>query len=445
MLFRQHHLACLSQFSYLIGDETTGRAVVVDPQRDVSVYVDEAASLGVRIERVIETHFHADFLSGHLELAAMTGAAVSYGSGARPDFPIEPLEHGRRLGLGEVVLEVRHTPGHTPESVCLVVWERDGDTEPWAVLTGDTLFVGDVGRPDLLAAEGWTAGELAALLRRSLHEQLLTLPDATRVFPAHGAGSACGKALSEATSSTIGVERATNRALQPMGEDAFVASLTEGQPVRPRYFESAAAANRHAHPLLDDHEPPPRLDVDAVPAGAVVLDTRSPDAFAAGHLSGSINVGLDGRFAEHAGNAVPAGAAIVVVADEGREVEARVRLARVGFDRVVGHLPPLGTVCTARVTWADVGPDVQLVDVRNPGEVAAGPVPGARNVPLPTLLDRVGELDPARPTVVFCASGYRSSVAASVLRAAGFPDVADVVGGYASVSRLGASASDRPT
>ena len=434
MLFRQHNIACLSQFSYLVGDETTGRAVVVDPQRDVSVYLDEAAELGLRIERVIETHFHADFLSGHLELAAATGAVVSYGSGARPDFPIEPLEHGQRLSLGTVVLEVRHTAGHTPESICLVVWERDGDPEPWAVLTGDTLFVGDVGRPDLLSAEGWTAPDLARLLHRSVHEQLLTLPDATRVFPAHGAGSACGRALGDATSSTIGEERSTNPALQLADRDAFVDAVTVGQPVRPRYFEFAASANRHTHELLDDHEAPPRLEIDAVPAGVVVLDTRSPDTFAAGHLRGSINVGLEGRFAENAGNVVRPGTSIVVVTDEGREVEARVRLARVGLDCVVGHLPPTGEERTPRTSWAEVGPDVQLVDVRNPGEVADGTAPGAHNIPLPTLLDRVGELDPARPTVVFCASGYRSSVAASVLRAVGFPDVLDVAGGYAARS-----------
>jgi glyoxylase-like metal-dependent hydrolase (beta-lactamase superfamily II) len=216
----------LSLYSYLVGDETTGRAVIVDPQRDVSQYLAETAELGLRVERVIETHFHADFLSGHLELAAASGASIAYGSEARPDFAVDLLAHGERLSLGDVELEVRHTPGHTPESISLVVWEHAGDDEPWGVLTGDTLFIGDVGRPDLLSSSGeWTADRLARLLFGSLREQLLTLPDATRVFPAHGAGSACGKSMSDAPSSTIGEQRASNYALQPTVGCAALFSL----------------------------------------------------------------------------------------------------------------------------------------------------------------------------------------------------------------------------
>ncbi|MBS1838766.1 MAG: MBL fold metallo-hydrolase, partial [Actinobacteria bacterium] len=308
MIFEQYELGCLSQFSYLIGDETTGRAVVVDPQRDVGGYLADAQRHGLRIERVIETHFHADFLSGHLELASATGAAISFGPGAEAEFPIENLSDRQRLSLGDVELEIRHTPGHTPESISIVVWRDRGDDTPWAVLTGDALFIGDVGRPDLLTSIGWTADDLARKLYRSLQDQLLTLPDETTVFPAHGAGSACGKNLSTANRSTIGEQRRTNPALSPMSEDDFVDAVTSGQPVAPPYFVFAATTNRQEHELLDEEAPLPRLSVEEalrlVEAGAALVDGRDPEVFAVGHLRGAVNVGLDGRFAEYAGDVV---------------------------------------------------------------------------------------------------------------------------------------------
>ena len=456
MIFRQYQLSCLSLFSYLIGDETTSRAVVVDPQRDVTAYLHDADAHGLRIERVIETHFHADFLSGHLELAEATAAAISYGSAAVADFAIEALEHGERLELGDVVLEIRHTPGHTPESISVVVWEHASDPEPWGVLTGDTLFVGDVGRPDLLTSIGWSAEDLARRLYHSLHGQLLTLPDATRVYPAHGAGSACGKAMADAVSSTIGEQRRLNYALRPMSEDDFVATVTEGQSLAPLYFAFTADANRRLHETLDDNAPPPSLDMDAFErlrdGGAVVLDTRAPEAFASGHLRGSVNVGLDGRFAEYAGDVARPHDTIVVVADAGRETEAKVRLARIGFDSVAGAVLDVETVLAehpdhaeraTRLAAADVAnwrsdePGLQIIDVRNPTEQADGVVPGAIRLPLSTLLDRVGELDPERPTLVYCAGGYRSSIAASLLRAKGFNAVADLQGGFGAWAAAG--------
>ena len=446
MFFRQYQLGCLSLFSYLVGDEGTGRAVVVDPQRDIGQYLEDAAAAGLTIERVIETHFHADFVSGHLELARATGAAISYGEGAEAEFPIEVLRDGQRLTLGEVELEIRATPGHTPESISIVLRERGSDDTPWGVLTGDTLFIGDVGRPDLLAANGAAPDALARLLYRSLHEQLLTLPDSTQVFPAHGAGSACGKHMSTATSSTIGEQRSTNYALAPMSVDAFVETVTQGQSVAPHYFSFAAGENRRMHGLLDDHEPCLPLDLQEVlslqAGGAAVIDSRPADVFASGHLRGAINVGIDGRFAEYAGDVVDSDQAVVVVAEPGREAEAKVRLARIGFDRVAGCLPELErhlhdhpelAGSAARMAAADLAGwanDVQVVDVRNPGEVAAGMIPGAVHVPLAQLLDRMAELDRHRPTVVYCAGGYRSSVAASLLRANGFDPVADILGGY---------------
>ena len=449
MFFRQYDLACLSLFSYMIGDASTGRAVVVDPQRDISEYLEDAAANGLTIERVIETHFHADFLSGHLELAAATGAAISYGSVATPDFDIDPLDDGQRLSLGEVELEIRHTPGHTPESISIVVYEHVG-SEPWAVLTGDTLFIGDVGRPDLLTSVGRTADSLARDLYRSLHDQLLTLPDTTLVYPAHGAGSACGKQLSTAASSTIGEQRQTNYALAARSVDEFVEVVTEGQSVAPLYFAFAADANRRDRALLDDTEPPTPLSVDDAlelrAEGAVLLDTRSPESFASGHVRGSVNVGLDGRFAEYAGDIVRPGQQVVVLGDEGRGTEARVRLARIGFDAVAGEVSNVEAVlsehpelseaarrlpATDLAEWMGDEPDLQIVDVRNPGETTVGGViEGAVNIALPRLLDHLSDLDPTRPTVVYCAGGYRSSVAASTLRANGFDRVADLIGGY---------------
>ncbi len=461
MFFRQYNLGCLSLFSYLIGDTTTGRAVVVDPQRDIAGYLADAADHGLAIERVIETHIHADFLSGHLELADATGAVISYGTGAATDFAIEELADGTRLELGEVVLEIRATPGHTPESISVVVSEHAEDPEPWGVLTGDALFLGDVGRPDLLTSAGRTADELARLLYRSLHTQLLTLPDATRVYPAHGAGSACGKELSTATESTIGEQRSENYALAPMTEDQFVAVVTEGQSTAPPYFAFASDANRREHTVLDDGSPMPVVSIntalDVLEAGGVVLDTRPPETFALGHLRGSINVGLDGRFAEYTGDVVRHDQAIVLVAEAAQAQQARTRLARIGFDRVVGQLADIDAILidrpdlaghADRLTVTDLASrrtgeaDVQLIDIRGPGEQAAGLIEGAVAVPLPTLVAAVndGTLDPSRPSVVYCAGGYRSSIAASTLRSLGFKTVADLLGGIGAWQAAG-----RPT
>ena len=451
MFFRQYYLDCLSHASYLIGDATTGRAVVVDPQRDIAGYVADAESHGLRIEKVLETHFHADFLSGHLELAERTGATIGYGSAAagRVGFPIETYADGERIELGEVELEIRATPGHTPESISVVVYPHGIDAPPYGVLTGDTLFIGDVGRPDLLASVGVTADELARRLFHSLHHRLLTLPDDTKVYPAHGAGSACGKNLSSETVSTIGEQRRTNYALAPMSEDEFVEAVTEGQTAAPHYFAFAANRNREQRELLADDATVPVLTLAKVLAhqldGAVVLDAREHLAFAAGHLRGSVNVGLGGRFAEYAGEVITPQTPIVLVTPLGHESEARVRLARIGFDRVLGALEhPVDTFlayphlveslsrlsATALAERIRTVPDLVVLDIRNAGEVALGTIAGARHISLPTLLDSLDQLDPHAPTVVFCAGGYRSAIASSLLRAHGFTDVSDLVGGF---------------
>lgn len=455
VIFKQYALGCLSQLSYLIGDETTGRAVVVDPHRDVSVYTGDAAANRLRIERVIETHCHADFLSGHLELAA-TGAVICYGQGVRTDFEAEHLADGQRLDLGQVQLEIRATPGHTPESISIVVYEHPGDSVPYGVLTGDALFIGDVGRPDLLSASGLTPTSMAGQLYRSLWGKLLTLPDATRVFPAHGAGSACGKNLSTRNSSTLGEQRQANYALALKTEEEFVAAVTEGQPVAPPYFSFDARRNLQTRPLLDEHHPPPELSLPELREqrgnGAVVLDTREPSEFATGHLRGSLNVGLAGRFAEWVGDVIRPDQPIGLVCEPGRELEAKVRLGRIGFDQVIGYLGdplrvlvehPEAVECSSRLTAAElaarrveIADEVVVVDVRNPGELERGAIPGSVHLPLARLTQRLGELDPARPTVVHCASGYRSMIAASVLAAAGFRDVSDLLGGYEAWASL---------
>jgi len=449
MIFDQYYLDCLSHASYLIGDESTGRAVVVDPQRDIAAYLADAEARGLTIELVLETHFHADFLSGHLELAQATGAQIGFSSVAEPEYEIRKLADGERISLGEVELEIRHTPGHTPESMSIVVWEHAGDEQPYGVLTGDTLFIGDVGRPDLLASVGFTRDELADKLFDSLHGKLMTLPDATRVFPAHGAGSACGKNLSTELTSTIGAQKQENYALIAPDRKTFVDLVTEGQPPAPGYFLHDATMNKKQRALMDETAPPAPMGWDevqaAVAAGAVLVDGRDPVEFAHGHLRGAVNVGLEGRYAEFAGSVVPVDVDIVLFVEPGHEQEAKNRLARIGFDRVLGHVAdPFEVLRThqdqaqvaSRLTPVDFEErrrevaDVQVVDVRNPGEHALGSIPGAVNVPVGQLPARLGELDPDRPTVVFCAGGYRSSVAASLLRANGFRDVSDILGGY---------------
>ena len=423
MKFNQYYLDCLSHASYLIGDETTGRAVVVDPQRDVAEYLADAAQAGLTIEFVIETHFHADFLSGHLELAQATGAKIVYSAVAETEFESVGVTDGERYSLGDVTLEFRHTPGHTPESMSIVIFEHADDDVPYGVLTGDTLFIGDVGRPDLLSSIGFTREQLA--------------------------GSACGKNLSTDLSSTIGAQKSTNYALLAPDKSTFMDLVTEGQPPAPGYFVYDAILNRKDRELLDETALPPAMSyaklLDALAAGAMLIDGRDPEEFAHGHLRAAINVGLGGRYAEFAGSILPHDVDIVLVVDPGYELEAKNRLARIGFDRVIGHLDDpyrvmfqhrddvqVGSRLTAQAfneRIADIA-DIQIVDVRNPGEVADGMIDGAITIPVGQLPGRIDELDASRPTVIYCAGGYRSSVAASLLRQRGFHDVSDMLGGY---------------
>jgi glyoxylase-like metal-dependent hydrolase (beta-lactamase superfamily II)/3-mercaptopyruvate sulfurtransferase SseA len=448
VFFKQFYLACLAQASYLIGSE--GEAAVVDPRRDVEEYLAEAAAQGLRIRYVVETHLHADFVSGHRELAERTGAEVLISARAGATFPHRAVHDGDEVALGALVLRFLETPGHTPESMCVLVSDGASPAEPALVLTGDTLFIGDVGRPDLAGAQGLRPQDMASLLYDSLHRKLLTLPDTVAVYPAHGAGSLCGRNMSSETSSTIGEQRRTNYALQPMTRERFVEVVTADLPEAPRYFPMDVELNRQGAPALAERPLPPALTpeqvAEAAASGAVVLDVRAAADFGAAHVPGAVNVGLGGQFASWAGTLLEAERPLVVVAEgEERVREAVVRLARVGLERVVGFLEggvaaweragrPLARLPQIAVDElrARLGEDatLQVLDVRRPAEYDGGHVPHAVPVPLDRLQRELERLDAARPTAVICAGGYRSSAAASLLLRHGFAaPVCNVVGG----------------
>ena len=512
MYFKQFYLGCLAHASYLIGSD--GEAVVVDPQRDVDQYIAEAEAQGLRIKYVIETHLHADFVSGHRELASRTGAEIVFGKEAGATFPHRAVRDGDEIRIGKIALRIMETPGHTPESISVVVTDTgrgekgkvedelrhdlDNSTpgrtvaqmHPQKILTGDTLFVGDVGRPDLAGGKGYTPAMMAAMMYDTLREKILKLPDETEVYPAHGAGSMCGRNLSPETSSTIGEQRKSNYALQPMSKDEFVRMMTVDLPEAPAYFPRDAEINRTGAPSLAEVARPPALTPEevrklvanaakrrphrgspdrvlvlpATPAenssedkensvgngGALqILDVRNAAEFGAAHLPGAINIGLSGQFAIWAGTLLAMENPIVIVAEsEDQAAEAVVRLARVGIESVQGYLA--GGVAA----WSDAGfelagvPQItvyelnelitgqtplQIVDVRRPPEYENGHVPDAQSAPLLSLRANIPslarELDPTKPTAVICAGGYRSSAATSILAQHGFSDLMNVTGG----------------
>jgi len=450
MIFKQYYLNCLAHASYLVADESTGVAAVVDPQRDVDRYIEDARQQGLEIRHVVLTHAHADFIAGHLELRDRVGAAIHLGARAKAEYRFTPMQDGDTVRLGaDVTLQVLETPGHTPESICILVF--DAKTHgPWAVLTGDTLFVGDVGRPDLHASLGWAPEDLATLLYDSLHEKLLALPDATRVYPAHGAGSLCGKALGAENFSTIGIQRRMNYALQPMSKGEFVTMVVADQPDAPAYFPYDAVLNTKERPTLDrvlEASLKP-LPLDAVlrlqQKGAQLLDVREAPSYEAAHLAGSLNIGLGGQYATWAGTLLDRNRPIVVIAEPGREYEAAMRLGRIGFDHVTGYLadgmlaldsrPELVAV-TDRVSPDELAEELRhpappfLLDVRAPRECSQTRIEGSVNIPLNRLQGRIGEVPRDRRVVVHCAGGYRSSIAASLLVQHGFENLADLAGG----------------
>jgi rhodanese-related sulfurtransferase/glyoxylase-like metal-dependent hydrolase (beta-lactamase superfamily II) len=454
MIFKQFYLNCLAHASYLIGDEDTRTAAIVDPRRDVGLYLEEAERHGLRIRHVFLTHFHADFIAGHLELRDRAGATIHLGARARAEYGFTPMANGDAVEFGRIRLEVLETPGHTAESISILVFDLARDAvRPHAVLTGDTLFVGDVGRPDLRASLGWSAEELGRLLFDSLHTKLLTLPDQTLVYPTHGAGSLCGRNISADTVSTIGAQRRSNYALQPMSQDAFVAVVTADQPDTPPYFTYDAVLNSKERPTLDailesELIPLPLQRVlDMQQAGAQVLDVRDPGDFANGHLAGSINVSLAGQYATWAGTVLARERPVVIVAEPGREEEAAIRLGRIGFDNVAGYLDagmrtleirPDLLARTERVSAALLAEQLAaprpplVLDVRTAREWNGRHVEGSVNVPLNHLEERLAELSRDRMMAVVCAGGYRSAIAASLLEHHGFERLMELAGGMAA-------------
>ena len=459
MLLKQYYLGCLAHASYLIGDEQARTGVVVDPQRDIEQYLEDAKANGLEIRHVFLTHFHADFLAGHLELRDRAGARIHLGAKAQAEYDFAPMADGDTLTFGRVRLAILETPGHSPESISIVVYDRErSEAVPYAVFTGDTMFIGDVGRPDLRVALGWTAETLAGMLYDSLHQKLLKLPDDTLVYPAHGAGSLCGKAISTETVSTIGVQRQYNYALQPMSREDFIRLVTAEQPDAPAYFTYDAVLNTKERPTLDKTlervlKPLQLAEVLAMRrSGAQVLDVRDATEFCGGHLRGSINVGLGGQFATWAGTILERDRPIVVMASPGREQEAAVRLGRIGFDFVAGYLEggmqavearpeevariERWSATTTAEAFASPVPPL-IVDVRAPRERQQTSIEGSLHMPLNHLKERTHELPRDRRIVVHCAAGYRSAIAASLLEAAGFADVADLLGGITAWEKSG--------
>ena len=459
MIFKQFYLPCLAHASYMIGDEETGTAAVVDPQRDTDQYIALASEHKLKIQHVFLTHLHADFVAGHLELRDRAGATIYLGAKAKATYAFTPLRDGAIVEFGRVRLKALETPGHTPESISIVVYNLNAsETNPYAVLTGDTLFIGDVGRPDLRVALGWSAKELGGMLFDSLHTKLLALPDESLVYPAHGAGSLCGKALSKETVSTLGEQRRSNYALQPMSKEAFVQVVTADQPEAPAYFTYDAVLNSEERPTLDQalaREMNP-LTIETLLGiqenGAQILDTRDATEFAAAHLAGSINIGLGGQYATWAGTVLDRTHPIVIIADPSRENEAAIRLGRIGFDHIAGYLKdgirslesrPELTVKTERLSapfaaellWSENAP--LAIDVRAPREREQKHIAGSLSIPLNHLAEKLDALPKDRSLLVYCAGGYRSSIAASLLQRSGFDRVSEIAGGIAGWEAAG--------
>jgi rhodanese-related sulfurtransferase/glyoxylase-like metal-dependent hydrolase (beta-lactamase superfamily II) len=460
MIFKQFYLNCLAHASYLIGDEESHTAAVVDPQRDVEQYLAEARRQDVEIRHVLLTHFHADFIAGHLELRDRVGAKIYLGARAQAEYAFTPLKEGDSIEFGKVRLLALETPGHTVESISILVYDlARNSSAPHAVLTGDTLFIGDVGRPDLRASLGWSATELGGMLYDSLRDKLLKLPDESLVYPAHGAGSLCGRNISAETVSTIGEQRRHNYALQPMSREEFVHVVTADQPEAPSYFTYDAVLNSKERPTLDtvlERELLP-LSLDELlnlqASGAQILDTRDPAEFASAHLTGSLNIGLGGQYASWAGTLLDREKPIVIISEPGRHEEAAMRLGRIGFDHVAGFLKDGINALESRTELvagrerltapllaeelASSKPPLVL-DVRTPGEWSSEHIEGSRNIPLNRLLDSIADVPRNRKVLVVCEGGYRSSIAASILESRGAADeVVDLTGGMAAWGAAG--------
>ena len=443
MYFEQFYLGCLAHASYMLASE--GEAVVVDPQRDVEIYLQAAEANGVTIRHIFETHLHADFVSGHNELAARTGARIYIGEQAKAKFPHVAVRDGFRLQVGKIRITALETPGHTQESICLVIADEEKSPNPWAVLTGDTLFLGDVGRPDL--SKRYTPAQLAGMLYDSLHDKLLKLDDGVLVYPAHGAGSLCGRNMRAERVSTIGTERLTNYALQIKSREEFVKQLTSNLPARPEYFLQDAEINRAGAASLSDFSPLRAIHADELKIllaeGGIALDVRTGEEFAEGHVPGSVNIPLSGQFASWAGALLGLEARpVLIVPSDDALAEARMRLSRVGLEQVLGYLEGgvaawkeagLGTETIPRMSVEALNgklKSVQVLDVRREPEWEAGHIDGAMWWPLDNFKIAPPEIDRDATVAIHCKGGYRSMIACSLLQRAGFKNIVDVTGGF---------------
>jgi hydroxyacylglutathione hydrolase len=443
MYFEQFYLGCLAHASYMLGSE--GEAVIVDPQRDVEIYLNAAKANHLKIRHVFETHLHADFVSGHRELAARSGARIYIGAEAQASFPHVPLRDGFELQVGNICITALETAGHTPESMCLVITDKERSSRPWAVLTGDTLFLGDVGRPDL--SKRYTPTQLAGMLYDSLQNKILKLADNVLVYPAHGAGSLCGRNMRAERVSTIGTERLTNYALQIKTREEFVRQLTSNLPARPEYFAQDAEINRTGASALSDLPALPAIEPRelqrVLAEGGFALDVRPGDEFATAHVPGSVNIALSGQFASWAGTLLGLSARPVLIAESSERVdEARMRLARVGLDGVCGYLvggmqawrsAGLPVAQLEQISVQDLSENISnlhVLDVRREPEWETGHIDGAAWWPLDHFKVSAPEIDHSSPIAVHCKSGYRSMIACSLLQRAGFEKVINVIGGF---------------
>ncbi len=441
------YLGCMAHASYMVGSE--GVAAVIDPQRDVDIYLETAGSKGWKIEHIIETHVHADFVSGHHELAVRTGARIYLGAGSGAKFDHTAVHDGDEIAFGQCRLRFLQTPGHTLESVCILMTDAGRPDRPATVFTGDTLFVGDVGRPDLSGSH--TPQQLAAILYGSLHEKLLTLPDDTLICPAHGAGSLCGRSMSSESFSTIGQQRRSNYALLARDRDEFIHLLTDNLPAAPEYFAQDVDLNRRGAAPMSQLPELQALTAGQVVTlqgeGAVVVDTRPAQQFAAAHVPGSLHISLTGQYASWAARILGLATPLVIVGEDSDHVrESQMRLARVGIENVRGFLADgvsgwvksgFALQSIPQVTAQDLADLLQreperiaVLDVREPGERESGAIPESQFIPLGKLKSRTEELDRGKLLVVHCKGGYRSSIATSILRRAGFGEVANLIGGF---------------
>jgi len=439
MKFKQFYLGCLAHASYYIGSEN--EAAIIDPQRDIQQYLDEAEANGQKIKYVIETHSHADFVSGHIELAEKTGAEIVFGQRANTTFPTLKVKDGDELSVGKINLKFFETPGHTPEGITILAENTENSDEPVKMFTGDTLFIGDVGRPDLVGSKGFTAEQMASMLYDSLYEKILPLPDETEVYPAHGAGSLCGKSLSKETWSTLGNQRQSNYALQPMTKEEFIKIVAADQPEVPQYFPKSASKNLQGSPALEDLPKPVALSTEEIENfDGIVIDVRKNFEYGAKHIANAINIGLGGQFASWAGTLISIGTPVSIAAETEEQVdEAFMRLARVGIESVKGFIlmkdftgetKTVEQVSVEEVqSLTETEKFLQFVDVRRIAEHANGHAVRTINIPLDRLDKELDKLDPNVPTYIICQSGYRSSVGTSILENAGFKTIYNVTGG----------------